>query len=95
LIFIGNPQVKSMKDKLVREYFVWKDGSIDGIVVFEPCRNGSFMRSWKKNKTWNYKKYIYKGTINKDSDSRYVDSNELTDAENFFVNWLTGSNGVE
>jgi hypothetical protein len=24
-----------------------------------------------------------KGTINKDSDSRHVDSNELTDAENF------------
>ncbi len=36
-----------------------------------------------------------KGIINKDSDSRFVDSNELTDAENYFVNTVDGSsNGV-
>lgn len=36
-----------------------------------------------------------KGIINKDADSRFVDSAELIDAENFFVNTVDGSsNGV-
>ena len=34
-----------------------------------------------------------KGTINKDLDSRFVDSNELIDAENFFVTTVDGSSG--
>ena len=36
-----------------------------------------------------------RGTINKDSDSRFVESDELIDAENFLVNTVDGSsNGV-
>ncbi len=34
-----------------------------------------------------------KGTINKDSDSRFVDSEEMIDAENFFVTTVDGSSG--
>lgn len=34
-----------------------------------------------------------KGTINKDADSRFVDSTELIDAENFFVNTVDGQSG--
>ena len=34
-----------------------------------------------------------KGIINKDLDSRFVDSAEMIDAENFFVNTLEGSGG--
>lgn len=34
-----------------------------------------------------------KGIINKDADSRFVDSAELIDAENFFVNTVDGSSG--
>lgn len=33
-----------------------------------------------------------KGIVNKDLDSRFVDSNELIDAENYFVNTVEGSN---
>jgi hypothetical protein len=34
-----------------------------------------------------------KGTINKDLDPRFIDSEEMIDAENFFVNSVDGSNG--
>ncbi len=34
-----------------------------------------------------------KGTINKDADSRFVDSEEMIDAENFFVTTVDGSSG--
>jgi hypothetical protein len=33
-----------------------------------------------------------RGTVNQDSDGRFVDSSELIDAENFFVNTVDGSN---
>lgn len=42
-----------------------------------------------------YQNLFSRGTINKDADSRFVDSTELIDAENFFVNTVDGSsNGV-
>ncbi len=34
-----------------------------------------------------------KGTVNKDADSRFVDSEEMIDAENFFVTTVDGSSG--
>ena len=34
-----------------------------------------------------------KGTVNKDADPRFINSNELIDAENFFVNTVEGAGG--
>lgn len=34
-----------------------------------------------------------KGTVNKDANPRFINSNELIDAENFFVNTIEGSGG--
>jgi len=39
----------------------------------------------------NIKNTFSKGTVQKDFDSRFVDSSELTDAENFFVTTVDGS----
>jgi len=41
----------------------------------------------------NLKNIFSKGTVNKDADSRFIDSNELIDAENFFVNTIEGAGG--
>src|SRR6188768_794431 len=38
-----------------------------------------------------FQNFFSKGTINRDSDERFVESNELIDAENFFVTTVDSS----